>query len=241
MNDIFARTRLVLGNEALERLAASRVAVFGLGGVGGYAAEALARSGIGALDIIDRDTVNPSNLNRQIIALRSTVGRYKTDVMAERIKDINPDCRVTAHRTFFLPENADSFDFSGYDFIADAVDTVTAKLEIIARARAAGKPVISCMGTGGKTDPSMLEIADIYDTAVCPLARVMRSECRKRGIDHLTVVYSKEVPVRSGLTDPESGKPVPGSTAFVPPSAGLLIAGHIVRYICGRQPVTDSE
>ena len=211
MNDIFSRTRLVLGNEALERLAASRVAVFGLGGVGGYIAEALARSGIGALDIIDRDTVNPSNLNRQIIALHSTLGRYKADVMEERIKDINPECRVTA------------------------------KLEIIARARAAGKPVISCMGTGGKTDPSMLEIADIYDTCVCPLARVMRSECRKRGIDHLTVVYSKEIPVRSGLTDPESGKSVPGSTAFVPSSAGLLIASHIVRYLCGRQREADSE
>ncbi len=239
MNDIFSRTRLVLGNYALERLAASRVAVFGLGGVGGYVAEALARSGIGALDIIDRDTVNLSNLNRQIIALNSTIGRYKTDVMEERIKDINPECRVTAHRTFFLPETADSFDFSEYDFIADAVDTVTAKLEIIARARAAGKPVISCMGTGGKTDPSMLEITDIYNTSVCPLARVMRTECRKRGIDHLTVVYSREIPVKSGSSDPESGKPIPGSTAFVPPSAGLLIASYIVRYLGERQRGAD--
>ncbi|MBQ9483077.1 MAG: tRNA threonylcarbamoyladenosine dehydratase [Ruminiclostridium sp.] len=233
MSDIFSRTRLVFGDDAMARLNAARVAVFGAGGVGGYIIEALARSGIGAVDIIDKDTVAESNLNRQIIALHSTVGRYKADIAAERVRDINPECRVTAHKVFFLPENRDTFDFSQFDYIADAIDTVTAKLALIECANAAGVPIISCMGTGGKTDPMRLEVADIYATSVCPLARVMRTECRKRGIKALKVVYSREEPIKSGITDPDTGKAVPGSTAFVPSAAGLIIASRICADITG--------
>ena len=233
MSDIFSRTRLVFGDDAMARLNAARVAVFGAGGVGGYIIEALARSGIGAVDIIDKDTVAESNLNRQIIALHSTVGRYKADIAAERVRDINPECRVTAHKVFFLPENRDTFDFSQFDYIADAIDTVTAKLALIECANAAGVPIISCMGTGGKTDPTRLEVADIYATSVCPLARVMRTECRKRGIKALKVVYSREEPIKSGITDPDTGKAVPGSTAFVPSAAGLIIASRICADITG--------
>lgn len=232
MADIFARTRLIFGDEAMERLSRARVALFGAGGVGGYAAEALARSGIGALDIIDNDTVCESNLNRQIIALRSTVGMYKTDAAAARIHDINPDCKVTGHKIFFLPENKDYFDFRQFDYVIDAIDTVSGKLAVIECANAAGVPVISCMGTGNKTDPSRLTIADIFETSVCPLARVMRHECRKRGIAKLKVVYSREEPrTPQNSETSSSGKPVPGSTAFVPPAAGLLIASEVVRYI----------
>ncbi|MBQ3841650.1 MAG: tRNA threonylcarbamoyladenosine dehydratase [Ruminiclostridium sp.] len=232
MADIFARTRLIFGDEAMERLSRARVALFGAGGVGGYAAEALARSGIGALDIIDNDTVCESNLNRQIIALRSTVGMYKTDAAAARIHDINPDCKVTGHKIFFLPENKDYFDFRQFDYIIDAIDTVSGKLAVIECANAAGVPVISCMGTGNKTDPSRLTIADIFETSVCPLARVMRHECRKRGIAKLKVVYSREEPrTPQNSETSRSGKPVPGSTAFVPSAAGLLIASEVVRYI----------
>lgn len=228
VSEIFSRTRLVFGDDAMAKLKAARVAVFGAGGVGGYIIEGLARSGIGAIDIIDKDTVAQSNINRQIIALQSTTGRYKADVAAERVQDINPDCKVTAYKVFFLPENKDIFDFSQFDYIADAIDTVTAKLTLIECANASGVPIISCMGTGGKTDPTRLEVADIYETAVCPLARVMRSECRKRGIKSLKVVYSREEPKKSGITDPDTGKAVPGSTAFVPPAAGLIIASVIV-------------
>ncbi len=232
MSEIFARTRLIFGDEAMERLSRARVALFGVGGVGGYAAEALARSGIGAIDIIDNDTVSESNLNRQIIALRSTVGMYKTDAAAARIHDINPDCKVTGHRIFFLPENKDCIDFRQFDYVIDAIDTVSGKLSIIECADAAGVPVISSMGTGNKTDPSMLTVTDIYRTSVCPLARVMRHECRKRGIKKLKVVFSTEEPRTPQKTETSAnGKPVPGSTAFVPPAAGLLIASEVVKYI----------
>ncbi|MCM1245433.1 MAG: tRNA threonylcarbamoyladenosine dehydratase [Roseburia sp.] len=220
MNDEFERSRLLLGEEALELLGKKTVAVFGVGGVGGYVAEALARTGVGTLHLIDNDKVSVSNINRQIIALHSTVGRYKTEVMKERIMDINPQAEVIVHNCFFLPENADSFSFSGYDHVVDAVDTVTAKLEIIVRAEKAGVPVISSMGAGNKLDPSRFEVADIYETSVCPLARVMRRELKKRNVKKLKVVYSKEEPIKQR---------VPGSVAFVPSVAGLLIAGEVIR------------
>lgn len=222
MNDQFERSRLLLGEEALERLREKTVAVFGIGGVGGYVAEALARTGVGTLHLIDNDRVSTSNINRQVIALHSTVGRYKTEVMRERILDINPQAEVIIHNCFFLPENADSFTFSEYDYVVDAVDTVTAKLEIIMRAKEAGVPVISSMGAGNKLDPSLFEVADIYETSVCPLARVMRRELKKRDIKKLKVVYSKEEPLKQRI---------PGSVAFVPSVAGLLIAGEVIRDI----------
>ena len=227
----------------MERLRKARVAVFGLGGVGGYAVEALARSGIGALDLIDHDRVSFSNLNRQIIATRSSVGRYKVEVAAERIRDINPDCTVRTYQTFFLPETAGDFDFGAYDYVVDAVDTVTAKLLIAERAREAGVPVISAMGTGNKLHPERLEVADLYETSECPLARVMRKEARKRGIEHLKVVYSKETPLtplsaeaeeaEADGAEPEESRygkkrVTPGSTAFVPGAAGLLLAAEVV-------------
>lgn len=232
MKEEHERTALLFGN-AVKHLHQCRVAVFGIGGVGGAVAEALARSGVGQLDLIDADTVSLSNINRQIIALHSTVGKYKTDVMAARIQDIDPDIQVRCYRLFYLPETAADFDFSVYDYVVDAVDTVSAKISIIQEAKTAGVPVISSMGTGNKKDPSAFEIADISKTSVCPLARVMRIELRKRGISDVKVVYSKEVPVKpSGDADvPEdSGKrSVPGSCAFVPPAAGLLLAGEVVR------------
>lgn len=192
MREEFIRTGLLLGETAMERLARARVAVFGVGGVGGYVVEALARSGVGALDIIDSDVVSISNINRQIIALHSTVGRYKVDVMAERIQDINPDCRVEAHRCFYLPETKDAFDFSQYDYVVDAVDTVTAKLALVMEAEAHHVPIISSMGAGNKLDPAGFCVADIYETSVCPLAKVMRRELKKRGVKRLKVIYSKE-------------------------------------------------
>ncbi len=221
----------------MEKLAASRVAVFGIGGVGGYIVEALARSGIGALDLIDRDVVAVSNLNRQIIATEKTIGRYKVEAAAERIADINPDCAVRTYKMFFLPDTADRIDFSVYDYVADAIDTVTGKLTIIECAKKAGVPVISSMGAGNKTDPALFEVADIYRTSVCPLAKVMRRECRKRGIDSLKVVYSKEEPMRFRE---------PGSAAFVPSVAGLIMAGEIVKDLTeevrkGRGLKTDPE
>lgn len=220
-NQYFDRTEKLLGADAMKRLAASHVAVFGVGGVGGYVVEALARSGIGALTLVDRDTVDPTNLNRQIIATTETIGRAKTEVAAERVKSIHPDCNVTCHQVFFLPETADDFDFTRYDYVVDAVDTVTAKLLIIGRAKEAATPVISSMGAGNKLDPSKLQIADLYETSVCPLAKVMRRECRARGIDSLKVVYSTEQPA-------VNHKP-PASVAFVPSVAGLLIASEVVR------------
>ena len=229
----FTRTALLLGEDAMRKLNRSRVAVFGIGGVGGYAVEALARSGVGAFELIDRDVVSESNLNRQIIATHKTIGRGKTEVMEERIHDINPDAQVTQHRCFYLPETSDQFDFSQYDYIIDAVDTITAKIEIILRAQKAGVPVISSMGAGNKLDPSKFEVADIDKTSVDPLARVMRRELKKRGIRKLKVVDSKEEPIRPlGRieADPEAGrKDVPGSAAFTPAAAGLLIASEVVK------------
>ncbi len=232
----FSRTELLYGAEAMVFLKSCRIAVFGIGGVGGYVVEALARSGIGALDLIDHDKVSISNINRQIIATGKTVGEYKVDVAEERIKDINPECNVRTYKTFFLPETEDDFDFSEYDYVVDAIDTVTGKLAIIEKAVREDVPVISSMGAGNKTDPTAFEVADIFETSVCPLAKVMRRECRKRNIDSLKVVYSKEEPVRP-LEDLSGGtkrRAIPGSTAFVPSVAGLIIAGEIINELCHR-------
>ena len=235
MQNPFSRTELLLGAEAMKRLAECRVAVFGIGGVGGYAVEALARSGVGALDLIDDDRVSLTNLNRQLHATHSTLGQYKADAARQRILDINPDCRVTVYRTFFLPETEDQFDFTLYDYIVDAIDTVKGKLALAEKAQAAGTPIICAMGAGNKLDPSAFRVADIYQTAVCPLARIMRSECRKRGIRKLKVVYSREIPVRPSGEIPADDRPgssrrdIPGSAAFVPGAAGLIIAGEVVK------------
>ncbi len=233
--DQYARTRLLFGAEAMEKLRGSRVAVFGIGGVGGYAAEALVRSGIGALDLVDNDRVSLTNLNRQIYATRRTIGRYKVDVAEERIHEIDPECKVTTYKTFFLPETRDLFDFTQFDYIVDAIDTMAGKLALAEAACAADVPSISAMGAGNKTDPTAFRVADIYETSVCPLARVMRSECRKRGIRQLKVVYSTEPPLRpqggactqSGGTDARR-RDIPGSTSFVPPVAGLIIAREVI-------------
>ena len=222
---------MLLGEAAIEKLKKSRVAVFGVGGVGGFAVEGLARSGVGALDLIDSDTVALSNLNRQIIATLETVGRAKVEAAAERIRSINPACQVRTYRLFYLPETAGQFDFSAYDYVVDAIDTVTGKLMIAEAAQEAGVPVISAMGAGNKLDPAAFEVADIYKTSVCPLARVMRRECRIRGIKKLKVVYSKEEPLKSlecGAEDP-SRRATPGSAAFVPSVAGLIIAGEVIK------------
>lgn len=231
----FSRTELLLGEEALIRLKNARVAVFGVGGVGGFAVEALARSGVGALDLIDNDTVALSNLNRQIIALHSTLGQYKVDVAKARVLDINPGCEVRVRKTFYLPETADEFDFAAYDYVIDAIDTVKGKLGLAQQAQDAGTPIISCMGAGNKLDPTAFEVADIYKTSVCPLARVMRYECRKRGIKRLKVVYSKETPVRLKTASEEAGVrcDIPGSLAFVPSVAGLILAGEVIRDLTG--------
>ena len=230
MEEQLSRTGLLIGEEALEKLRNSRVAVFGIGGVGGFTTEALARCGVGKLDLIDKDVVSESNINRQIIALHSTIGRAKTEVMKERIRDIDPGIEVTAHECFFLPENAGEFDFTQYDYVVDAVDTVTAKLAIILQAKAAGTPVISSMGAGNKLDPGRLEVADIYKTSVCPLAKVMRKELKARGVRKLKVVYSREEARKPLETITEgSRRALPGSIAFVPSVAGLLLAGEVVR------------
>jgi len=235
MLDQFSRTRMLLGAAALERLSRARVAVFGLGGVGSWAVEALARSGVGALDLIDDDRVCLTNLNRQIIATHETLGAYKTDAAAARVRAIHPDCTVRTHRTFILPETVSSFDFTQYDYVVDAIDTVAGKLAIVMAAQAAGVPVISALGTGNKLDPARLELADICETSVCPLARVMRRELRRRGVMHLRVVYSREEPLRplEPAEDGDERRAVPGSTAFVPPAAGLMIAGEVVRHLAG--------
>lgn len=241
----FSRTELLFGKAAMEKLAASRVAVFGIGGVGGYTVEALVRSGIGAIDLIDDDKICLTNINRQIHATRKTVGQYKVDVASERIAEINPDVKVRTFKTFYTPETADQFNFSDYDYIVDAIDTVTGKLELVMNAHASGTPIISSMGAGNKLDPSAFEVADIYETSVCPLAKVMRRELRKRGIKHLKVVYSKEPPLtpvddmaiscRTHCICPPGTarkctqrRQVPGSTAFVPSVVGLIIAGEII-------------
>lgn len=228
----FSRTELLLGGEAMEKLAHAHVAVFGIGGVGGYAVEALARSGIGSLDLIDNDVVAETNLNRQIIALRSTIGRYKTDVMKERILDINPECRVRTYRCFFLPETQGEFDFTQYDYVVDAVDTVTAKIQLVVQAQASGVPIVSSMGAGNKLDPTAFEVADIYQTSVCPLAKVMRRELKRRGIKKLKVVYSREEPVKALPSGEETARrSLPGSTAFVPSVAGLILASEVIKDI----------
>lgn len=230
MNEIFKRTELLLGEEAIRKLNNCRVAVFGVGGVGGYTVEALARSGVGNIDIIDNDVVSESNINRQIIALHSTVGRYKVDVMKERILDINPDANVNAYKTFFMPETENEFDFTQYDYIVDAIDTVTGKIALVVKADKAGTSIISSMGAGNKLDPAAFEVADIYKTSVCPLAKVMRRELKQRGIKKLKVVYSKEIPVSVECSEDELHKKrIPGSTAFVPSVAGLIIAGEVIK------------
>lgn len=247
MSDRFSRTELIYGRDAMEKLAAARVAVFGVGGVGGYVVEALARSGIGHLDLIDNDIVCKSNLNRQIIATQHTIGMYKVDAAEERVHSINPDCVVKKHRTFFLPETKDQFDFAEYDYVVDAIDTVSGKIELVVSAQAANTPIICSMGAGNKTNPASFKVADISKTAVCPLARIMRKELKKRGINHVKVVYSEELPVvPQGEPEPdvrtvetEDGvsqvkrRSTPGSTAFVPSVAGLIIAGEIVNDITG--------
>ena len=232
MDQIFSRTELLLGSDAMARLAKARVAVFGVGGVGGYCVEALARAGVGAIDLIDDDTVSPSNLNRQIIALHSTVGKFKVDVMSERIRDINPECTVRTYKTFFLPETEDQFDFTQYDYVVDAIDTVKGKLALVMKARAENVPIISAMGAGNKLDPTAFEVADLSKTSACPLARIMRKELGTRGVKHLKVVYSRELPA---ATDPDgerrgtADRPVPGSVSFVPSVAGLIAAGEVIR------------
>lgn len=230
MQNRFSRSELLIGKDGIELLSKSRVAVFGVGGVGGYIAEALARTGVGEIDLFDNDTVSITNINRQIIAAQDTLGKYKTDVMKERILSINPDAKVNAYRCFFTPDNSDEYDFRVYDYIADAVDTVTAKIEIAVKAQKDGIPVISGMGAGNKLDALSFEVADIYQTSVCPLARVMRYELRKRGVKSLKVVYSK-APVITPFPSDEitEKKSVPGSVAFVPSVAGLIIAGEIIK------------
>ena len=251
MQDQYSRTQLLLGAEAMEKLHRARVAVFGIGGVGGYTVEALARSGVGALDLIDDDRVCLTNLNRQIIATRSTVGQYKVDVAEQRIHDIDPNIKVTTHRCFFGPETQDDFDFTQYDYVVDAIDTVTGKLALVMKCKEAGTPIICSMGAGNKMDPTRFEVTDIYKTSVCPLAKVMRIECRKRKIKHLKVVYSKEpalTPMADGAAQGDTcpadaqrkGTPrrtVPGSNAFVPSVAGLIIGGEVVKDLVGFVPL----
>ena len=230
MLNSFSRTELLLGHPAMEALKHARVAVFGIGGVGGYACEALVRSGVGAFDLIDDDKVCLTNINRQIIATRKTVGQYKADVMRDRMLDINPQADIRVHRCFFLPENAAEFPFSEYDYILDAVDTVSAKLSLAVQAQAAGVPIISAMGAGNKLDPTRFQVADIAKTSVCPLCRVMRTQLKKRGVAHHTVVYSTEEPLKI-VADEQNGRHAPGSVSFVPPVVGLIMAGEIIKTI----------
>ena len=242
----FSRTRLIFGIEAMEKLSQSRVAIFGVGGVGGYTIEALARSGVGAIDLIDDDRICLTNLNRQLFATRDTVGQHKVDVAEKRIRSINPDCKVITHKTFYMPDTKDLFDFTEYDYIVDTIDTVKGKLELVMNSKASETPIISSMGAGNKVNAAAFEVADIYETSVCPLARVMRYECRKRGIDSLKVVYSKEKPIRPledmsiscrkhCICPPGTARKctqrrdIPGSTAFVPSAAGLIIAGEVIK------------
>lgn len=234
MSERFSRTEILLGKSAVEHLSECRVAVFGIGGVGGYVCEALARSGVGAFDLIDNDTVCESNINRQIIATDKTVGMYKTDVMKERILEINPDAEVNTYKCFFLPENASDFPFEKYDYVVDAIDTVTAKIELVIQCSKLGIPIMSSMGAGNKLDPTMFRVSDIYKTNMDPLAKVMRRELKKRGIKKLKVVYSEEKPLQPIEAPAESDqttkrRSIPGSTAFVPSVAGLIIAGEVIK------------
>jgi tRNA A37 threonylcarbamoyladenosine dehydratase len=252
----FSRTQLIFGKEAMEILASKRVAIFGIGGVGGYTVEALARSGIGALDLIDDDRICLTNINRQILATRKTVGKYKVDVAAERVAEINPKCNVLTYKTFYMPDTQSQFNFKDYDYIVDAIDTVTGKLTIIENAKACGVPVISSMGAGNKVDPTAFEVADIYSTSVCPLAKVMRRELKRRGIDSLKVVYSKEEPIRPQDDEEVScrnhcicppgtvrkctaRRDIPGSNAFVPSVVGLIIAGEVIKDLVGFKAKTQ--
>ena len=233
----FSRTELLLGADGMEKLKRARVAVFGIGGVGGYAVEALARAGIGALDLIDNDVISLTNINRQIIALHSTVGLPKTDVMAARVKDINPECEVRTYQTFYGPDTAEQFDFAQYDYIIDAIDTVTGKLALAVNAQKANTPIISSMGAGNKLDPTAFTVTDIYKTSFCPLARIMRKELRKRGIERLKVVYSQEEALTpEGVTEelPQGRRSIPGSVSFVPSAAGLILAGEVIKDIVNR-------
>ena len=242
MADQYSRTQLLLGADRLEKLRNARVAVFGLGGVGGYAVEALARSGVGQLDLVDDDVINLTNLNRQVLALHSTIGMPKVEAAKRRILDIDPTIQVRTYQTFYLPETSGEFDFSMYDYVVDAIDTVTGKLELIARAKSAGVPIISCMGTGNKLDPADFRVSDISKTRGCALARIMRKECAKRGIKGVKVVWSEELPLEPHIdpsADPESHREgssrraLPGSTAFVPGVAGLIMAGEVIRDLSG--------
>ena len=239
MEDRFTRTRQLLGSEMMERLKETRVAIFGIGGVGGYVCEALVRSGVGNFELVDNDTVAVSNLNRQIIATEETLGKYKTEVMKERMLSVNPEVNVSVRNCFFLPENSSEFDFGKYDIVVDAIDTVTAKIELIMRSKEAGVNVISAMGAGNKLDASLFRVADIYDTKICPLARVMRTELKKRGVKKLRVVYSKEPPIlhkqNDGTGTDNPRKPVPGSISFVPSAAGLILAGEVIKELIAAQ------
>ncbi len=232
IKELFVRTEMLFGEEAMKKFASSRVAVFGIGGVGGHAAEALVRSGIGNIELIDADTVCQSNINRQLFATTKNIGRLKTEAAKERLLEINPEINITVKSIFYLPENADEFDFTQYDYIIDAVDTVAAKLSLAQKAQLAGTPIISSMGAGNKLDPTLFEVADIYKTSVCPLAKVMRTECRKRGIKKLKCVYSKEIPMKPKEVFSEeksTRRQTPGSVAFVPSVAGLIIAGEVLK------------
>ncbi|WP_270525958.1 tRNA threonylcarbamoyladenosine dehydratase [Longibaculum muris] len=227
---MFSRFELLIGEEKLQQLQNSHVLVFGVGGVGGYVVEALVRSGIGHITIVDNDAVSLTNLNRQIIATRETIGKKKVEVMKERILSINPDCLVTGLEMFYLPENADTIDLTKYDYVVDAIDTITSKIELAMRCEKLNVPLISSMGTGNKLNPAMLEVSDIYKTSVCPLAKVMRKELKTRGVKHLKVVYSKELPIKPRQSnEPTNKRTVPGSSAFVPSSAGLLIASEVIK------------
>ena len=246
MADQYSRTRLLLGDDGITKLRNARVAIFGLGGVGGYAAEALARSGLGQIDLIDDDTINLTNLNRQILALHSTIGMSKVEAAKKRIADIDPSIQVRTYETFYLPETAAEFDFSQYDYVLDAIDTVTGKLELIAQAKAAGTPIISCMGTGNKLDPTGFRVSDISKTSGCALARIIRKECGKRGLKGVKVVWSEELPQEPQMDPNEPQEPqregssrrsLPGSTAFVPGVAGLIMAGEVIRDLCGNLEV----
>ena len=248
MQNQFTRTELLLGKVAVDKLANSRVAVFGIGGVGGYVAEALARSGVGEIDLIDDDKVCLTNINRQIIATHSTIGRYKVDVMAERIADVNPKATVHTYKTFYTPETADQFDFSQYDYVVDAIDTVTGKIGLVMQAQEARTPIISSMGAGNKLDPTAFEVADLFQTSVCPLAKVMRKELSKRGVTSLKVVYSKEKPLTPIVDESDedtsetldtarqnsSRRQTPGSVSFVPSVVGLIIAGEVIKDIVAK-------
>lgn len=236
MNEQFTRTELLLGSQAMDRLAGSRVAIFGIGGVGGFVCEALVRSGVGSFALIDSDIVSLTNLNRQIIATRKTIGRDKVEVMKERILDINPEAQVTTYKCFFLPENAQTIPFGEYDYIVDAMDTVTAKIELIMRAQENGIPIISSMGTGNKLDPSAFRITDLYKTNVCPLARVMRRELKKRGVKKLKVLYSEEKPIPRYID-----QSTPGSISFVPAAAGLMIGGEVIKDLIAADTADQVE